>query len=211
MNATWNRVPPEQADMILTSVSDDDNAAVFPSELTEVTWRDLPFYSKYKHYRLTNYATLPCFIMEYLGSSDDNAFYPLTGLANTIYDVNDANPIKVTRDNVVEYLDFFFRQVQGPDGDIYLIKDPDDLPMLSSLPDNQKQSVVQHHQPITIDSDIRPGEFDVRGTLYYDGSLVSAKIQVNNTGKLSIHDQVLLLHGIHFPASPVHNTYMGDS
>ena len=208
---TWNRVPREQANEILKLVSSSSDSAVFSEQLTEVTWADLPFYKNFNHYRLTNYATLPCFTMDYLGDIENQIFYPLTGLANTIYDANDQDKIDLTEDTVVAYLDFFFKQVQGPDGDIYLIKTPEDLPMLSSLPENQQQSVIKNHKALVINSDVKPGEFHVSGTLYYDGSLISAMINVQKNGKMSIQDQTLLLHGIHFPMSPVQHIYMGDA
>jgi hypothetical protein len=207
----WNRVPKEQAHQILKTVSSSADSAVFSEQLTEVTWKNLSFYNNLKRYRLTNYATLPCFTMDYLGDPDSEKFYPLDGLANTIYDANEQDKISLTKENIIDYLDFFFDQVQGPDGDIYLIKTPQDLPMLSSLPENQQQSVIEHHKGLVVNSDIKPGEFHVTGTLYYDGSLISAMINVQESGKLAIQDQTLLLHGIHFPMSPIQHTYMSDT
>ena len=207
----WHRVSREQASAILKKIGSQADSAIFSEQMTEITWSYLPFYSRYRLFRLTNYATLPCFTMDYLGNEEEGVFYALDGLANTIYTVNDCEPVKLTADTVVAYLDFFFSQVRGPDGDIYLIKQPNDLPMLSSLPSNQQKSVLDTHKPLIIDADIIPGEFNINGTLYYDGSLISAVIRVAPTGKLSIHDQMPLLQGIHFPMSPVEYTYMGES
>lgn len=207
----WHRLPREQAAEILEKIGASAESAVFSEQLTEVTWRPLPFYNGFKLFRLTNYATLPCFTMDYLGNDTSGVFYALDGLANTIYKVNEQDKVHLSESNVIEYLDFFFEEVRGPDGDIYLIKEPTDLPMLSSLPENQQQSVIDYHRPLQIDSDIMPGEFNINGTLYYDGSLISAMIRVLASGRLSIHNQTLLLQGIHFPMSPIEHTYMNES
>jgi hypothetical protein len=207
----WYRLPRAQAADVLGKIGASAESAVFSEQLTEVTWRPLPFYERFKLFRLTNYATLPCFTMDYLGDDVTGIFYPLDGLANTIYNVNEEDKLHLSESNIIDYLDFFFEEVRGPDGDIYLIKNPSDLPILSSLPENQKQSVIEHHRALQIDSDIMPGEFNINGTLYYDGSLISALIRVQASGRLSIHNQTLLLQGIHFPGSPIENTYMGDS
>ena len=186
------------------------DAAVFSKQLTEVTCRILPFYNRFKLYRLTNYATMPCFTMDYLGSEAEDKFYTLDGLANTLYDVNDHDGIELSADTVVPYIDFFFAQVQGPDGDIYLIKSPEGLPMLGSLPQNQQDSVREHFVPLDVSEDPDNQSFKIRATLYYGGSLISAQINVHRRGLITIKDQTLLLQGIHFPQSPIEHKYISD-
>lgn len=194
----------------MRAIGTNADAAVFSKQLTEVTWRPLPFYNRFKLYRLTNYATMPCFTMDYLGNEAEDKFYTLDGLANTLYDVNDDDGIELDISNVVSYLDFFFAQVQGPDGDIYLIKSPDGLPMLGSLPQNQQDSVREHFQPLSVEDLPDSEEFKIHATLYYGGSLISAYIHVHKRGLISIKDQSLLLQGIHFPQSPIEHKYMSD-
>ncbi len=206
----WTRVSREHALNVMRVVSSDENAAVFSEDLTEVTSRDLPFYDKLRHYRLINYATLPCFTADYVGDVENDTFIALDGLANTIYDANDSDKLRLDTHNIVDYLDFFLDQVRGPDGDIYLIKSPDDLPMLGSLPENQRQMVITHHRSVKVQDIGDDMGFDVRGTLFYGGSLISARVHVTPTGKLSIHDQELLLQGIHFPMSPVEHRYVSE-
>jgi hypothetical protein len=187
----------------LNKIGESDESAVFSEQLTQVTWRPLPFYERLKLFRLTNYATMPCSTKDYLGDDVGGIFYALDGLPNTIYYVNEKYKIHLAENNVIEYLDFFFEEVRGRDGAIYLIKHPSDLPMLTSLPENQKQCVIDNHCPLRIDSDILPGEFSINGTLYYDGNLISTLIRVQFSGRLSIHNRTLLLQGIHFPISPI--------
>lgn len=193
----WTRLKRNEAADTLDKMGGAADAIVFSKETTEVAWKPLPFYTHFRLMRLTNYATMPAFTMEYL--SDKNRFIPLDGTASPVYEINDADPIHLNEDNVVPYLDFFFSHVQGADGDIFLVKDPRKLPFIGSLTPDQQQSLINSHKPLRVYADAMPRSFNVSGTLYYDGSLMSATIHTDPDGKLSIYDQTLLLQGIHFP------------
>ena len=194
---SWTRLKRDQAAEVLTKMGTAADAIIFSKEATEVAFKNLPFYGRFKLLRLTNFATMPSFTMEYL--SDGERYIPLDGTAAPVYEANDKDHIRLTESNVVDYLDFFFSHVQGADGDIFLVKDPHKLTFLQSFTPEQQQSLIQSHKPVRVVSDATPHSFHVSGTLYYDGSLISATIHADADGKLSIFDQTLLLQGIHFP------------
>jgi len=200
MQPTWTRLNREQAHAVLDALSGHKDAVVFSKEATEVSWRNLPFYSHYKLYRLINYATMPTFSMMYL--SNDEEFITIDGTAAPIYEVNDKDPIRLNEMNVVPYLDFFFSNVQGSEGDVFLIKDPRKMPFMDSLSDGQQQSIISSFKPLAVAVDTENQSFRVSGTLYYGGGLLSSAIIVSQDGKLAFQEQQLLLTGIHFPYSP---------
>ncbi|HCS22940.1 MAG TPA: hypothetical protein DIW20_04245 [Rhodospirillaceae bacterium] len=184
----------------MNRLSGSRDAVVFSKEATEVSWRSLPFYNKYKLYRLINYATMPTFSLTYL--SDGNEFITLDGTANPIYTANEKDPVRLNEMNVVNYLDFFFTNVQGSEGDVFLIKDPKKLPFLSALTKEQRESVYSGFKPVQVSQNAAANTFRVTGTLYYGGGLISSTIIVQNDGKIEFQDQSLLLNGIYFPYSP---------
>lgn len=200
MQPVWTRLKREEAHDVLGRLSGHPDAVVFSKEATEVSWRKLPFYTNYKLYRLINYATMPTFSMMYLSNGQD--FVGLDGTATPIYTVNEKDPIRVNEMNVIPYLDFFFSNVQGSEGDVFLIKDPRRMPFMDSLTPAQQQSVINSYKPLKVSSDTAANLFRVSGTLYYGGGLISATINVVPDGKLSFQEQNLLLSGIHFPYSP---------
>lgn len=206
MQPTWTRLKREEAHAVLGKLSGNRDAVVFSKEATEVSWRKLPFYNSYKLYRLVNYATMPTFSMMYLSNGDE--FITIDGTANPIYAVNEKDPIRVNEMNVIPYLDFFFSNVQGSEGDVFLIKDPRKMPFLESLSDNQQQSVISSFKPLKVASEIAANQFKVSGTIYYGGGLLSATIAVSADGKLAFQDQNLLLTGIHFPYSPYSQNWL---
>lgn len=195
----WTSLDRQEAAATVERLRGQPNAVVFSPQLTEVVHRPLPFYEDFRLYRLTNYATMPSFTMYMLGDGEEQ-FYSLDATANPIYTVNEKAPLQLTEGNVVDYLDFFFGNVQGSEGDIFLIKDPKNLPFMSALSPAQQDSINQTYRPISVEEGITPGAFKVKGTLYYDGSLISATIHVEPDGHLHIQDQTLLLQGVHFPS-----------
>ena len=200
MQPSWTRLNREQAHAVLNKLSGNRDAVVFSKESTEVSWRSMPFYTNYRLYRLINYATMPTFSMMYLSNGDE--FITIDGTANPIYTVNEKDGIRLNEMNVIPYLDFFFTNVQGSEGDVFLIKDPRKMPFMDALSDVQQQNVIANFKPLKVTHDTAAHVYKVAGTLYYGGGLISAVIVVSPEGKLAFQEQSLLLSGIHFPYNP---------
>lgn len=206
MQPIWTRLKREEAHQVLGKLSGHPDAVVFSKEATEVSVRKLPFYTNYKLYRLINYATMPTFSMMYLSNGED--FISIDGTATPIYLVNEKDPIRINEMNVIPYLDFFFSNVQGSEGDIFIIKDPRKMPFMDSLSQNQQQTVITSFRPLKVSNDTAVNVFRVSGTLYYGGGLLATTINVTPEGKLSFQEQSLLLSGIYFPYSPYSQHWM---
>lgn len=206
MQPVWTKLKREEAHAVLSKLSGHRDAVVFSKEATEVSWRKLPFYNNYMLYRLINYATMPTFSMTYLSNGEE--FISIDGTAIPIYTVNEKDPIRVNEMNVIPYLDFFFSNVQGSEGDVFLIKDPRKMPFMQSMSEAQQQSVITSFRPLKVTHDATANVFRVSGTIYYGGGLLSSTINVTPEGRLSFQDQNLLLTGIHFPYSPYGQSWL---
>lgn len=207
--AQWIRMNREQSEKVFNLLSADADAVVFSRDVTEVCWRALPFYKNYRLYRLTNYATMPTFTMQYL--SDGASFIALDGTANPIYTADEKDPLMLTQENVIPYLEFFFSHVQGSEGEVFLIRDPSTLPFLSSFTSEQKDSILHSFRAAAVAFDQGLNAYKVTGTLHYGGSLLAAAIVVHPDGKLSFEEQNLLLSGVYFPASPYTQAWLEAS
>jgi len=192
----WYRLNREQSNGVLSKLGNHRDAIVFSKEATEVCWRPLEFYDRFKVFRLVNYATMPTFSMYYL--SNDEEFITVDGTANPIYTVNDKAPVKLTESNVVSYLEFFFKNVQGSEGEVILIKDNKRLPFADVLNDKQRVTLFKGFKPIEIKSEGNRG-FKVQATMYYGSAIIISQIQVGLNGQLAFLEQNLLMTGIHLP------------
>ncbi|MBI3440708.1 MAG: hypothetical protein HY052_02710 [Proteobacteria bacterium] len=201
----WTRLDREQTYRVLDQLSAQRDAVVFSRDVTEVTWRQLPFYINYRLYRVTNYATMPTFSMMYL--SNEEEYIALDSTPDPIYSVNEKDPIRLNEVNIIPYLEFFFNNVHGSDGDVHLIKDPHKMPFMSSLNPAQRQSIINRFKPLTVSADSLHN-LDVSGTFHYGGGLIMATLVITPQGKMSFQDQNLLLSGIRFPASPYSQAWL---
>lgn len=206
MQPVWTRLKREEANEVLGKLAGDPDAVVFSKEATEVSVRKLPFYSTYRLYRLVNYATMPTFSMMYLGNGEE--FLSIDGTALPIYTVSEKDPIRINEMNVIPYVEFFFSNVQGSEGDVFLIKDPRKMPFMDSLSPNQQQTVISSFRPLKVSHDATAGVYKVSGTIYYGGGLLSATINVMPDGKMAFSEQNLLLSGIYFPYSPYSSNWI---
>jgi len=66
----------------------------------------------------------------------------------------------------------------------------------------QRQSIIDCFRPASVSFDAAENVYKVSCTLHYGGGLLAATIIVMTDGKISFHDQSLLLSGIYFPDSP---------
>lgn len=195
----WIRLNREQAQRVLGQLASHKDAVVFSPDVTEVCWRGLPFYTDYRLYRLTNYATMPTFTMTYLSNGEE--YIGMDGSANPIYTANEKDPLQLSAENVIPYLEFFFSSVHGSEGDVFLIKDPRKMPFMDTLNTAQQNSITSSFRPVTVEA-AADGAFNVSGTLHYGGGLIASTITVMPDGKIQFRNQSLLLSGIHFPDSP---------
>lgn len=202
----WNRYSREQARKVLQDLSGHGDAVVFSPDVTDVSWRSLPFYSNYRLYRLINYATMPTFTRYYLG--DGAEYFSIDGTSAPIYTVNEKDPIHLTQENVVSYLEFFFNNVHGSEGEVFLIRDITKMPFMKTLTPEQRQNVVGSFRPLLAAPEAGAGTFRVTGTLHYGGGLILAAMLVTSDGKISFAEQNLLLSGVHFPDSPYSESWM---
>lgn len=190
----WNILPKSESQAVLDKIRSADDPMFFSGSMTEVQCAELPFYDKFLLYRVTNFATMPSFTMEYVG--DGNSFYVLDGSADPIYFANKQSPLELNKRNIAAYLDFFFSHVAGPDGDVYLITDPDKAPFMTSLDESAKARIREKFVPLKINYQAASDKFIIDCTLYYNGGLVSASVAVENGGRLRMMEHNMLLPDI---------------
>ena len=143
-------------------------------------------------YKVTNYASLPSFSFQYL--SDGKFFQHLDGTEEPIHAVNDKSGLNLDKNNVIEYLKFYFSHVGDEDGDITIITNPHDMPLLDSLDQEAYNAVFNDHKPPEIHYDGGFDTYQIEANLYKDTQLVRAKITVTTKGRVEIKEQKMIMH-----------------
>jgi hypothetical protein len=152
---------------------------------TKVAWRRLPFYEDVALLRIAD-PSWPNLNLVIYFLVHDNSVFRLNGSSPPIHEVNAKAPIRLTADNVVDYLRFFCFFVRGEEGPFYLAEDIDD-PLLPKLPDHTTQSVFADIlRPIAYSGINDQGHFLCNGSVFYSNAIFIANFAVQPTGMIEM-------------------------
>lgn len=188
----WQRLDRDSSIKVIDSVKSAENAGLFSHTTSEVERGRLPFYKDYDLYKVTNFASLPSFSFEYL--SDGTFFHYLDGTDDPIQIVNDKGALDLNKSNVMAYLQFYFAHVGADDGDIIVIDNPHDMPLLDSLDPQAYDAVFDNHKPAEIHHE--NGTYQIETDLYTDSQLVRATVEVGHKGRIKIKHQKATMHEV---------------
>ncbi len=195
----WITLEKDDAGKILAEVRAQALPGMFESPLTEVRRAELHFYDGYHLYRLTNYATLPAFSMDFL--SNGTHFVYLDGAPETIRRFNESGKGALSLDegNVFSYLDFFCRYGTGPDGEeMSLLDSLKEHPFLdgaeiSGLLDYAPRSYADATIRRTTDKKTKAEYFEVACPLYFGGALIDASLVIDLEGRVEVTASRMML------------------
>lgn len=193
----WQKLERNETAKIIQRVSETPDGVLFSKSTSEATAAVLSFYRGFNLVRLTNYATLPSFTLDFL--SDGNSFYLLDGSADPLNRVSARGALVLNDQNVLDYVEFFFKHVTTEEGDIYLIRDPDALPFMDSLSLDQQIQVKKNHSDPAVEYDRDNDVFLVHAVMYFAGVLLKATLTVQPDGQIEISNHAMLMAagGVH--------------
>lgn len=155
---------------------------LFNETTSQAQFKTLRFYPDVALYRLTNFATLPAFSLEYLGNGRD--FVYLDGSEEPIYRVNQHIKPDITEETISDYLDFYFRHVSTADGETSLADEYGESTTLEKL---------LHSGAAKLTRDPEGGYYQVMAPVNFAGAMVHGVIRVGDDGRVDIRDNGLLL------------------
>lgn len=187
----WNILDKQQSAQIMDHIAMASDPGLFSEQTSEASFMPLPFYQDYMLYRITNYTTLPSFSLEFL--SDGESFHLLDGSPASINLVNSKGTLHLSESNVINYTEFYLTHIRGEDGDIYMIRNINDLPFIDSLETDQKMDLETKHTQPEVKKDTDSGNFIVLADLFYGGTLIKSGIIVDNFGKIEIQPRDMIM------------------
>lgn len=187
----WQRLDRDNSIKVIDSVKSEANAGLFSAGTSEVKRARTVYYQDYFIYKVTNFASLPSFSFQYL--SDGTFFHYLDGTEEPIYTVNDKGALTLTPATIMAYLQFFFEQVGDEDGDIILINNPHDMPLLDSLDPDAYNAVFAQYTAPEVKHNAESNSYVVNADLYKESQMVRAEIHISGRGRVKIADQKMIV------------------
>lgn len=154
---------------------------------TRVDYRMLPFYDQVAMIRVKDPAWTPKNLYIYYLTDQGNLYW-LNGTSPPIHEVNAKAPVKITDDNVLEYLRFFCFFVRGEEGP-FLIAESSDDPYIPKNVDERTRSVIEGTiRPAAYESRNETGNFMCDAVVFYSNALFIANFAVEPGGMIRMVD-----------------------
>lgn len=119
-------------------------------------------------------------------------FSRLDGSSVPIHDANALEPVDLSEDNILDYLHFFCRFVQGDEGPFQLVRDARELAALRDIDDNDYAELAGLVRPPSLYGRGQDGSFLCEGCVLYGDGLFRAQFAVAPHGTVEMleHEQI---------------------
>ncbi len=183
----WNPVTGEELQGFLEQINPIDGKYRVASETTQVAWRSLPFYEQVVLVRVRDAAWTPKKLTVYYLTAEGN-LYRLMGTSPPIHEVNGIAPVKVTEENVLDYLRFFCYFVRGEEGPFLIAENLND-PDIPKNMDAQTRAVMEGTvRPASYEGRNEQGHFLCEGVVFYSNALFIAHFAIQPSGMIEMLD-----------------------
>ena len=183
----WNLVQGEELAGFLDQINPIDGKYNVSAETTQVHWRTLPFYENVALIRVKDPGWVNKNLSVYYLTDQGNLFR-LNGTSPPIHEVNAKAPIKVTEENVLEYLRFFCFFVRGEEGPFYIAESMDDPNMPADMDDTTRSAIEGTIRPASFEGLNEQGHFLCDAVVFYSNALFIANFAVQPTGMIEMLD-----------------------
>lgn len=187
MDDRWNPVQGEELTGFLEQINPiGDKYSVNPAT-TKVDWCPLPFYDQVALIRVKDPAWTPRNLFIYYLTDQGNLFW-LNGTSPPIHEVNAKAPIKVTDDNVLDYLRFFCFFVRGEEGPFLIAESMEDTYVPKDLDGKTRMVIEGTVRDASYTGKDEAGNWLCDAVVYYSNALFIANFAVQPSGMIEMLD-----------------------
>lgn len=187
MDNNWNPVEGEELVGFLDQINPIGDKYKVNPQTTQVGWRMLPFYDSVALIRVKDPAWTPKNLFIYYLTDAGNLFW-LNGTSPPIHEVNSKAPVKITEENVIEYLKFFCFFVRGEEGPFLIAENMDDTYVPKQVDDKTRMVLEGTIRPATFNGKNEQGNFMCDAVVYYSNALFIANFAVQPGGMIEMLD-----------------------
>jgi len=183
----WTAVEGEELAGFLEQINPIDGQYKVNFETTQVHWRMLPFYETVALVRVHD----PNWVNKKLNVyylTDQGNLFRLNGTSPPIHEVNAKAPIKISEDNVLDYLRFFCFFVRGEEGPFYIAESMEDPNMPQEMDETTRSVVEGTIRAASFEGMNDQGHYLCDAVVFYSNALFIANFAVQPTGMIEMLD-----------------------
>ncbi len=184
----WQKVEGAAIDPFLKLINPIQGKHNASPATATVEWSQLPFYNSIALVRINDTSWAPNTGPFWFLAKQGRMFL-LDGSSAPIHDANEADPIKVTEQNALDYLRFFCYFVHGDEGP-FLIVETIDHPALDKdkLTDDTRKVIEDALRPAAFEGTTAEGAFEASAMVLYGNALFSARFSMTENGMIEMID-----------------------
>ncbi len=184
----WQKVTGAQVEPLLKLINPIQGKHNASLESAAVAWTQLPFYKTIALVKVDDTAWPPNTGPFWFLAKQGRMFL-LDGSSAPIHDANEADPIKVTEENNIEYLRFFCYFVHGDEGPFLIVEDVKHPALDQDKLDDATRKVIEGAvRPAAFEGKTAEGNFEASAMVLYGNALFSARFSMTENGMIEMID-----------------------
>jgi hypothetical protein len=181
----WNAVKDAEKKGFFDKVGVIDGKHTPSIDTTEVHWRQLPFYKQVALVRLRDTNWDPSHLGIYY-LTNKGELTRLDGTSPPIHMMNSEAPIKVTEENVLDYLRFFCFFVRGEEGPFLISETMDSYGLPKNMDAATLKAVEGVLRPATYEGKNADGHFLCDAIVFYSNALFLSNFAIQPSGMIEM-------------------------
>ena len=187
----WNAVTGAEKKGFLDKVGTIDNRHQTSPDSTEIHWRPLSFYKQVALVRLRDPQWDPSHLHIYY-LTHKGELTRLDGTSPPIHQMNAEAPIRLTEDNILDYLRFFCFFVRGEEGP-FLVSETMETYGLPTMDETTSKAVEGVLRPATYEGKNSDGHYMCDAIVFYSNALFLANFAIQQSGMIEMLEDDPLL------------------
>lgn len=184
----WQAVTGNEVQPFLNAVNPISGKYTAKTESVKVEWGQLPFYSNIALVRVSD-TSWGADIGPFWFLAKQGQMFHLDGTSAPIHDANEAGPIKLNEDNVLDYLRFFCFFVHGDEGPFLILENINDPAIDHDRMDDATRKVVEGSiMPASFEGKDDKGQYIASALVLYGDALFSARFALTDDGMIEMTD-----------------------
>lgn len=184
----------EEVAVILEKLNPEFNGTVFDSSQTTILAQDISFYEGFRFLDIADYSSVPPLRRFVIYGADK--FSILNWNNEPIYKMNQDVPITLTKNNVIDYVRFFFTYVRGRHGRFMIIENIDDINWNNDPVPEARRTIGKMLMPITFESIDESETFYLKMCVLFKDSLFKTDVKIEKGGFVRLENEELLVEDL---------------
>lgn len=181
----WNAVSEAEKQGFFDKVGTIDGKHECAVDSTEIHWRQLPFYKTVALVRLRDSNWDPSHLNVYYLTSKGE-LTRLDGTSPPIHMMNAEAPIKVTEENVLDYLRFFCFFVRGEEGPFLISETMDSYGLPKNMDAGTQKAVEGVLRPASYEGKNDDGHYLCDAIVFYSNALFLSNFAIQPSGMIEM-------------------------